>query len=102
MKTENLMMVRIYLTESEHRARQLLELLRDAGVRGATLLRGVSGFGQSGKLHTADWADLIGDLPLILEFADTEDKVNQVLPPLLQQTKPRHVLRFPVEVILSD
>jgi hypothetical protein len=102
MKTENLMMVRVYLTEHEHRARELLEYLRDSGIRGATLLRGVSGFGQSGKWHQADWADLVGDLPLILEFADSPARVDAVLPGLLAQTKPRHVLRFPLEALLPD
>ena len=102
MKTETLMMVRVYLTESEHNARQLLAMLRDEGVRGATLLRGVSGFGQSGKWHSADWADVIGDLPLILEVVDSADKVQKVLPKLLRQTKPRHVYCFPVEAVLSD
>ena len=75
MKTETLTMVRIYLTESEHHAHKLLEFLRSSGVRGATLIRGVSGFGQSGRWHEVGWADLIGDLPLILEFAEAPDKV---------------------------
>lgn len=102
VKTETLTLVRVYLTESEHRARELLQLLKTSGIRGATLLRGVSGFGQSGKWHQADWADVIGDLPLILEFADTPAQVDAVLPRLLQQAKPRHVMRSTVEVLLPD
>jgi len=102
VKTETLMMVRVYLTESEHRARELLQILKSAGIRGATLLRGVSGFGQSGKWHQADWADLVGDLPLILEFADSPAQIDSVLPRLLLETKPRHVMRFPVETLMPD
>jgi len=102
MKTESLILVRVYLTESEHRARELLQFLKSAGIRGRTLLRGVSGFGQSGKWHEAAWADLIGDLPLILEFADAPAKVDAVLPQLLKQTKPRHVMRSGVEALSPD
>lgn len=102
MKIDTLMMVRVYLTESEHRARQLLELLHASKIGGATLIRGISGFGQSGRWHSADWSDLIGDLPLILEFADTADKVDEVLPQLLQQARPRHVFRFPIEMLSPD
>ena len=64
---------------------------------GATLLRGISGFGQSGRLHQADWTDVVGDLPLVLEFVDTPEKVNAVLPSLLEQTDPNHVLTWPVQ-----
>lgn len=102
MKTEHLMMVRVYLTEHEHRAQALLEHLRKAGVRGATLMRGIAGFGVHGKMHRADWTDLIGDLPLVLEFMDTPAQVDKVLPGLLSQTEPHHVVRFPVEVMLPD
>ena len=102
MKSETLSFVRVYLTESEHRARELLQFLKSSGIRGATLLRGVTGFGQSGKWHQADWADLIGDLPLILEFADAPEKVDAVLPQLLRQTKPRHVMRSSVEALSPD
>lgn len=96
MHEESLEMVRIYLTESEHKAQTLLELLREADIRGATLLRGISGFGASGVLHRADWTDMAGDLPLVLEFADTADKISTVLPKLLEHTEAGHVLRWQV------
>lgn len=98
MSNQKLTMVRIYLTESEHHARKLLDTLHDAGIRGATLLRGISGFGGSGRLHEVGFADLVGDLPLILEFVDTMDKVDAVLPILREMSKPGHVLRWPVEL----
>jgi len=87
-----LLMVRIYLTESEHKAHQLLEFLRESGVMGASLLRGISGYGASGTLHRADWLDLSGDLPLLLEFVDDAAKVEAVIPELLQKTEPGHML----------
>lgn len=101
-RTERLTMVRVYLTESEHSAQSLLEYLREQGVRGATLLRGIAGFGRTGVMHRADWLAIAGDLPLILEFMDSAEKVEAVLPELLRHTEPGHVLRWPVEVLASD
>lgn len=92
MNQRELMMVRVYLTESEHKAHDLLKYLKDAGILGATLMRGISGYGASGTLHRADWLDISGNLPLLLEFSDKADKVEAVLPGLLEQTEPGHVL----------
>lgn len=102
MQAEQLEMVRVYLTESEHRAQKLLDLLLEAGIRGATLLRGISGYGASGVLHRADWLDIAGDLPLVLEFADSPEKIEAVLPRLLAQTEAGHVLRWPVQALRPD
>jgi PII-like signaling protein len=98
MNFVQMIMVRVYLTESQHKARDLLKLLHDAGLSGATLMRGVSGFGHTGHWHQADWSDLVGDLPLILEFVDTPQKIDAVLPKLLEQTDPSHVVTWPVQV----
>ena len=52
-------MVRVYLTESEKRLKKLLTYLHDESqVSGVTVLRGITGFGNSGKIHTASLLDL--------------------------------------------
>ncbi len=102
MRYEQLEMVRVYLTESEHRAQALLDMLLASGIRGATLLRGISGFGKSGVMHRADWLDLAGDLPLVLEFSDTKERIDAVLTKLLNMTEPGHVLRWPVQGLYPD
>ncbi|MEN9461332.1 MAG: hypothetical protein RIS84_1352 [Pseudomonadota bacterium] len=86
-----ILMVRIYLSESHAHLSKLLDLLH-AEVRGVTVLRGISGFGKSGKLHNAHLVDLSFDLPLIVEFFDSPEKVQQVLKIL--PVAPDHVVQW--------
>ncbi len=58
----------------------LLEFLRREGAAGATVTRGVAGYGAHSKMHTASILDLSTDLPLICEWIDTEERVQRLLP----------------------
>ena len=53
-----------------------------AGLAGATAWKGVMGFGPSSRIRTAKILDLAGDLPLIIEINDIEEKINAFLPKL--------------------
>jgi PII-like signaling protein len=53
---------------------------RASGGAAATVLRGLMGFGRSSRLHTAKISRLSMDLPLVIEFVDTEEKIQQLLP----------------------
>ena len=55
---------------------------RENHLAGATVLRGPMGFGQSSRLHTAKILRLSGDLPMIIEIVDSEDKIKAFLPTL--------------------
>jgi CBS domain-containing protein len=57
----------------------LLEVLRDNGAAGATLIRGVAGFGAASRIHMASILRLSEDLPLILEVVDTPEKIRAML-----------------------
>ncbi len=93
-------MVRIYLTEAEKRVKKLLAYLHDESkVRGVTVLRGISGFGQSGKIHSAHLVDLSLDLPIIIEFFDSPDKITSILPNLQTYVKPNHIVFWQASVI---
>jgi PII-like signaling protein len=81
------MLLRIFIGESdEFGGRPLYEAIvlkaREMQLAGATVLRGPMGFGQSSLLHTAKILRLSGDLPLIIEIVDGEDKINKLLPAL--------------------
>jgi PII-like signaling protein len=81
---ENILM-RIFIGESdrfEHKPlyEALVELLRKEGFAGATVLRGVSGFGAHSVYHTQKLLDLSADLPLIVEVIDTQEKINSIMP----------------------
>ncbi len=99
MKHNAVVMVRIYLTEGEHRMKTLLARLHDAEkVQGVTVFRGISGFGRSGKVHSASLLDLSLDLPLVIEFFDTPDKVKRILTHLKDVLPPGHVVSWPAQV----
>jgi PII-like signaling protein len=52
---------------------------RELQLAGATVLRGGLGYGHSSRLHTAKILRLSGDLPLVIEIVDSEDKINAFL-----------------------
>jgi PII-like signaling protein len=58
----------------------LVELLRKEGFAGATVLRGLCGFGANRVFHSQRLLDLSADLPLIVEVVDTEAKINAIMP----------------------
>jgi PII-like signaling protein len=82
-------LVRIFFGEREkwhHQPleRALLERLRKEGFAGATVFRGVAGFGANSVIHTASIVDLSGDLPILIEVVD-DDEHMQTLVPILDE-----------------
>lgn len=81
-------LLRIYTEEGRRDgSRALYESVvlkaRDAGLAGATVLRGPMGFGVSAQLHTATILDLSANLPLVIEIVDAEDKLRAFAETLL-------------------
>jgi uncharacterized protein len=75
----------IYCGESdrvEHHslATAIVKRAREEGLAGATVLRGVEGFGASSHLHTTRILSLSDDLPIVVEIVDHEEKVMAFLP----------------------
>ena len=60
----------------------IVELLRRRHYAGATVLRGVMGFGASSRIHTDRFLELSVDLPLVIECVETEEKIEAILPEL--------------------
>jgi len=78
--------VRIYIGEHDKAAghheplwETILTYLRQEGAAGATMVRGLAGFGAHSKLHTARLADLVPDLPVIVEWVDGPERVERLL-----------------------
>jgi uncharacterized protein len=79
------MMVRVFFGESDKWKHQpletaLLERLRREGFAGATVFRGVAGFGANSVIHTSHLLEMSSDLPMVLEVVDTEEHVEKLLP----------------------
>lgn len=62
----------------------IVMLLRERHYAGATVFRGIMGFGPTARLHTDKVLRLSVDLPLVVECVDTEEKINAILPELDQ------------------
>ena len=78
-------LLRLILSESrshEHRPlfRKLVEVLRDEGMAGATVLKGIAGFGHDRDMHSINIEVAAFGLPLVIEVVDTEEHVHRVLP----------------------
>src|SRR5512139_3336672 len=58
----------------------LIERLRAEGFAGATVIRGVAGFGAASVIHTASLVDLSADLPVVIEVIDDDAHVQKLLP----------------------
>jgi PII-like signaling protein len=59
---------------------EIVRLVRERGLAGATVLRGIEGFGAHSRLHTSRILRLSEDLPVVIEIVDEAESVNGVLP----------------------
>ena len=78
-------LLRIFVGESDkHGGMSLYEWIvrraREHGLAGATVLRGLEGFGARSRLHTSKVLRLSSDLPIVIEIVDTEEKIERFLP----------------------
>jgi len=78
-------LLRIFIGESDRHAGMLLyewivRTAREHGLAGATVLRGVEGFGARSRIRTAKILDLSMDLPIVVEIVDTLEKIDAFLP----------------------
>ncbi len=60
----------------------IVEKARKSGMAGATVIRGILGFGANSRIHTSQILRLSEDLPLVIEIVDSEERINVFLPEL--------------------
>jgi PII-like signaling protein len=97
-------LLRIFVGESDrygHRPlyEEIVLKAREAGLAGATVLRGVMGFGRNSILHTAKILRLSEDLPMVVEIVDSLEKVKAFMPQLDDMIKDGLVTLEEVKVI---
>jgi PII-like signaling protein len=78
-------LLRLFIGESDRHAGMLLyewivRTAREHGLAGATVLRGLEGFGARSRVRTAKLLELSTDLPIIVEIVDTPEKIEAFLP----------------------
>jgi PII-like signaling protein len=92
MKTMDVIIVRIYTTESSDLLKPIISYLKtEANIRGISVFRAISGFGETGN-HTTSLLDLSLDLPLAIEFFDSKEKIGPALEYLSSIVKQEHIV----------
>jgi PII-like signaling protein len=96
--------VTIYINEAdewEHRPLHLeiLRILHAEGISGGTVLHGVAGFTSKGDVETTSLVDAGGKLPLVIEFVDTAENADRVMPILKRMVWDRLITVERVEIV---
>ncbi|GBG56936.1 hypothetical protein SPFL3102_02326 [Sporomusaceae bacterium FL31] len=96
--------LRIYIGESDHWKRRslyqaIVEKAKALDMAGATVFRGLMGYGANSRIHTASIVDLSSDLPILVEIIDSEEYMAKLLPFLDEMVEEGMVIIDDVEVI---
>jgi len=78
------LLMRVFLGESDRREgvplyEAIVQAARTSGLAGATVLRGIEGFGAASRIHRASILRLSEDLPIVVEIVDEREKVEALL-----------------------
>ncbi|NDV19759.1 DUF190 domain-containing protein [Pseudodesulfovibrio sp. JC047] len=97
--------IRIYIGEDDkHKGMPLAEAIvkeaRQLGLAGATVFRGMSGFGANSRIHTTKILRLSEDLPVVVEIVEHPDRLDSLLDHLSDIMSEGMVTREPVNVML--
>jgi PII-like signaling protein len=80
-------LVRIFIGENDRYEgkalyKYIVELCRERGIAGATVFRGIMGYGKSSVIHGHKLLKLSSDLPIVIEIVDCKEKIDKLLPEL--------------------
>lgn len=97
-------LLRIFIGESDRRGGQplytaIVEEARKRGLSGATVFKGIEGFGGHSVVHAARVFDLSTDLPVLIEIVDTEERIRDFIPLLDGMVRDGLVTLENVEII---
>ena len=99
MKLSEVTVVRIYLTEGETQLNALIKRLRDwEKIRGVTVFRGIAGYGHTGVMHGMQLVDLSLNMPIVIEFFDSPEKITEILQHLESVVPVGHLVKWNAEV----
>lgn len=98
-------LLRIFIGESDRwEGKPLYEALvlkaREMGLAGATMLRGLMGYGSASRIHTAKILRLSEDLPVIVEIVDSQEKIASFLPVIDEMVQEGLVTLEKVQVLM--
>lgn len=82
-------LLKVYVGENERYENKplyqyLVHWLKEQGIGGVTVNRGIEGYGQDKVLHTARFLELSSDLPVVLEIVDESTKIEAIIPKICE------------------
>lgn len=82
-------LLRIFLGDSDTLGsvsvhEKIVYAAREKGIAGATVYKGIMGFGRSSRIHSAKFLTISEDLPLVVEIVDELKKIEEFLPTVQQ------------------
>lgn len=100
-------LLRIYIGESdliEGRSayKEIVHYFKKKGFSGATVIRGIYGYGKKSQLHSASILRLSTDLPILIEVVDSEDKIQAVLPEIKTMIKEGLITLEKITIIKNE
>ena len=98
-------LLRIFIGESDRwhgrpLYQAIVERVREEGLAGATVIRGIEGFGADSHLHTSRILRLSEDLPVVIELVDTPERIDAVLPLLDEMVEEGMVTVERVQIVV--
>ena len=108
MKRESeALLLRIFIgEEDEYDGKKLyqyiIEMLKKEGIAGATVLRGIAGFGKTSHIHTTSILRLSTDLPIVIEVTDKKENIEKIKPKLDKVIKEGLITEERVKIILYE
>jgi PII-like signaling protein len=96
-------LLRVFVGERmKHHGRPLHEAIvlaaRDAGLAGATVLRGVEGYGAHSQIHAAHILRLSEDLPVVVEVIDDAERIDALMPTVREMVRGGLIMTLSVNV----
>ena len=106
-KESDAILLRIFIGESDKYegmplSSYLVELFKKEGLAGATVLRGINGFGKSSKLHTTSILRLSDSLPIVIEVVDRKENIERIKPKLDNVIEEGLITEEEVKIILYE
>ncbi len=106
-KESDAILLRIFIGESDKYegvplSKYLIEFFREEGLAGATVLRGINGFGKSSKPHTTSILRLSDDLPIVVEVVDRKENIERIKPKLDKVIEKGLATEEEVKIILYE
>lgn len=106
-KESTAILLRIFIGESDHFKGKplymhIIEMLKAEGIAGATVFRGIAGFGKHSRIHTTSILRLSTDMPILIEVSDLEENIERIRPKLDEVITQGLITEEKVKIVFYD